>query len=392
MALTAVQILTDLATGAATALGAEAGEALADLVRARLGTSDRGRAALAGLGSDPADPSATQGLQEAIREALVADPDFRHHMTAVLAGPPPAIAPAYTVSPSYANSIVIGSGSKVRRSQISLGPLTVNNTRSARGALVGIVAVLLALLALGGYGAVQLFTDDDSPGRSGETSGRNPGDAASSGDTVSPGTPGTSASATPDGSAPVLLGVKQAWQILPDAASLPDGWKLASNSPTEERCRSTRIGGLEEGERHYICRSSSQLNVRSVYEPGVAVSFTEVQIEVLPYTSIEEAAEAYLGVKREQAAFEGSVSSTELEKPFGDESAAVVLRYTGTDGVFRSQARSVVRSGTVVAAVNVIHENGGAPDIGWLSFLTEAMADRTQQALDGEVPTASVGP
>ncbi|MGP3632503.1 hypothetical protein ACTU45_03850 [Streptomyces sp. 24-1644] len=163
MALTAVRILTDLATGAATAVGAEAGEALADLVRARLRTSDGGRAALEGVSADPTDPSAVRGLQEAIREALATDPGFRHDMTAVLAGPPPAVPPVYTVSPSYANSIVIGSGS----SQISLGPLTVNNTRNARGALAAIVAVLIVLLVLGGYGAVQLFADDDPSGRSG---------------------------------------------------------------------------------------------------------------------------------------------------------------------------------------------------------------------------------
>ncbi|MFD3655711.1 hypothetical protein [Streptomyces sp. NPDC058620] len=390
MALTAVRILTDLATGAATAVGAEAGEALADLVRARLRTSDGGRAALDGVSADPTDPSAVRGLQEAIREALATDPGFRHDMTVVFAGPPPAAPPVYTVSPSYANSIVIGGGSKVRSSQISLGPLTVNNTRNARGALAAIVAVLIVLLVLGGYGAVQLFADDDPSGRSGGTSARNPGETASP--TASPGTPDASASGKPGASAPVLLDVKQVRRILPDAASLPDGWKLASDPPTTERCRGSRIGGLEEGERHYICRSSSQIDVRSVYEPGSAVSFTEVQIEVLPYTGIEEAAEAYVGVRKEQAAFEGTVQPADLEQRFGDESAAVTLDYTGFDGVARAQARAVVRVGTVVAAVNLIHADGGAPDIGWLSFLIEAMADRTQQALDGEVPTADVGP
>ncbi|MGP3632504.1 hypothetical protein ACTU45_03855 [Streptomyces sp. 24-1644] len=176
----------------------------------------------------------------------------------------------------------------------------------------------------------------------------------------------------------MLLDVKQVRRILPDAASLPDGWKLASDPPTTERCRGSRIGGLEEGERHYICRSSSQIDVRSVYEPGSAVSFTEVQIEVLPYTGIEEAAEAYVGVRKEQAAFEGTAQPADLEQQFGDESIAVTLDYTGFDGVARAQARAVVRVGTVVAAVK--------------SFLIEAMADRTQQALDGEVPTADVGP
>lgn len=393
MVLTAVRILTDVASGAATAVGTEAGEALAGLVRSRLGTSEGGRAALAGLAADPADPSVTRELEEAVREALAADPDFGRRLTAVLADPP-AVAQVYTVSPSNTDSIVIGSGSTVRRSQISLGPLTINNTRSVRGTLVGAAAVLLVLLVLGGYGAVQLFTEDRSPGGSGATSGRNPDDAAPSGAPGSsdPAAPGASASGAPDGSAPVLLGVEQAWQILPDRASLPDGWKLASDSPTAERCRSTRIGGLAGGERHYICRSSSQLDVRSVYEPGIAVSFTEVQIELLPYTGVEEASEAYIGLKEEQAAFGGGTQSADLEKQFGDESAAVTVMYTRSDGVTRAQARSVVRVGTVVAAVLVIHENGGAPDLGWLSFLTEAMAARTQQALDGEVPTATVGP
>ncbi|MBO3682362.1 hypothetical protein J5X86_46710 [Streptomyces sp. NEAU-YJ-81] len=382
MALSAVQILTGMAAGAATAVGAEAGRAVGDLVRARLGTSEDGRAALAGISADPADPLATQGLQEAIREALAADPDFRDRMAAVLAGPPPAAAPVYTVTPSYNGSIVIGSGSTVRRSQISLGPLTITNTRTTRASLTGIAAILLALMSLAVYGGVQMVTGDDSSRHSSGTSSRHPRDAVSS----------APASGTSDGPAPVVLDAARAKQILPGPASLPEGWNLASDSPTTERCRSTRVGGLSQGERHDICKSTSQLDLRSVYDPGPAVSFEEVQIEVLPYTSTDAAAEGYLGLKMEQADFAGDTEPAELARPlYGDESAAVTLTYTGvTDAVDRSQGRAVVRCGTVVAAVYVMNENGSTVDLGALSALTQAVAARAQQAPDGEAPTAAV--
>ncbi|MEU6124866.1 hypothetical protein [Streptomyces sp. NPDC047123] len=386
MALSAVQILTGTAAGADTAVGADAGRAVDDLVRARLGTSEDGRAALAGISADPVDPSAAQGLEEAIREALDADPDFRSRLAAVLAGPPPAAAPGYTVTPphtsSYNGSIVIGSGSAVRRSQISLGPLTITNTRTTRASLTGIAAILLALVSLAVYGGVQMVTGDDSSRRSSGTSARHPRDAVSS----------APASGTSDGPGPVVLDAEQAKKILPGPPSLPDGWNLASDSPTTERCRSSRVGGLGRGERHEICKSASQLDLRSVYDPGAAVSFEKVHIEVLPYTSTDAAAEGYLGLKMEQADFAGGTQPVELKRPLhGDESAAVTLTYTGvTDAVDRAEGRAVVRCGTVVAAVYVMNENGGIVDLGALSAVTQAVAARAEQALDGETPTAAV--
>lgn len=378
LALSAVQVLTAMATGA----GTEAGRALGDVVRARLGTSDEGRAALARVNADPADPAAAQGLQEAIREAIAADPEFQGRVTAALAGPPPATPPAYTISHSYKDSIVIGSGSKVRRSQISLGPLTINNTRSARVSLTAAAALLLALLALAAYGGAQVITGDDSPGVSSGTSPRGPRTASSA-----PSAPSPSGGA----SVPVVRDAASAEQILPGPKSLPDGWAFASGSPQKDTCRNGRVGSEKDGTLHYICKGSL-LDLTAWYNPGAAAGFDKVHIEVVTYSSHDAAAQGYLGQKAEEANNPPSGVTEESLPSYCEQSAFFSVAYPGIlDGVDRGEARSVVHCGTVIFSVYVTNEHGSSVDLDTLSALSQTVATRAQQALNGKTPTAAFG-
>ncbi|MGW7018119.1 hypothetical protein ACWGGS_01930 [Streptomyces decoyicus] len=194
VASAAVQILTAFASGAATAVGGGTGQALSDLIRRRL-SSEEGRAALAGFDADPTDLAVTQELRDVIGEALTADLEFERALTRLLSNP--------SATPSaYTNSVVIGSG-KVRNSQISLGPLSISNTRNNRNSLTVVAVVLLAVLALALYGGVHLIT------------GRSPGNTESA---PKPTRTQTKHVVTPED----LVS-----KILPDRDALPPGWEVS---------------------------------------------------------------------------------------------------------------------------------------------------------------------
>ncbi|MFI1177644.1 hypothetical protein [Streptomyces melanogenes] len=382
MALSAVQVLTGLATGAATAVGNEAGRTVGDLVRARLGTSEDGRAALDGVSADPADSSAVAGLQEAIRQALAADPEFRTRMAVALAGPPPDAPPAHAGSPQYTGSIIIGGGSKVRNSQISLGPLTITNTRAARVSLTGIAALLVALLSLGLYRGVQLLTGDDSPhSAAGPSSGRK-----------SPApTPSRPASSTSDTDAPAVRDAAKVQQILPDAASLPQGWAVASGSPTTQKCRS-RVGISKDGQSHPVCDTGSVLDLQSEYDPGPGADYNKVNVEVLAYPSAAAAAEGFVGVEAENADSNDVKQVTQATLPsYGDESSAVTMTATMPGSGSRvSQGFSVVRCGSILVRVVVSDDDGSTVGLDALNAFTRAVTARAQQALHDTTPTTAV--
>ncbi|MGW6054256.1 hypothetical protein [Streptomyces sp. NPDC055189] len=147
----------DLAATAAQALSAAvsgaANTAVSDLVRGRLSHSARGRAALDELNTAPDDPEACSRVQAALAEEIRSDAEFAGRL-AVLLHPP---------SHQHTGSVVM-TGSKVTRSQIALGPLTINNTGAGRASLVAGLVLAVLLLVLAVYGGVRLFgTTDDSP-------------------------------------------------------------------------------------------------------------------------------------------------------------------------------------------------------------------------------------
>ncbi|MFI8302476.1 hypothetical protein ACIF80_03280 [Streptomyces sp. NPDC085927] len=99
------------------------------------------------------------GRSAVLREEVEADPELRNRLEQHLSG-------------IMAHSSVVITGGRVSRSPIAIGPLTINNTRQARGRFVAAAALLVALVALATYGGVQLFGADDSPGRGVEGVGR----------------------------------------------------------------------------------------------------------------------------------------------------------------------------------------------------------------------------
>ncbi|WP_051854817.1 hypothetical protein [Streptomyces sp. NRRL B-1347] len=151
LAATAVGVLAGALTGVATGVGEGAGTAAVELVRARLAVSARGRAALEGLDADATDPAARAETQNVLAEEIEADPELRRQLTASLSS---------ATSTTHLTGSVVIKGSRVSRSHIAIGPLTVNNTPGGRAALTIGLVVLLAVLSLGAYGGVQLLAPD----------------------------------------------------------------------------------------------------------------------------------------------------------------------------------------------------------------------------------------
>ncbi|GGS90258.1 hypothetical protein GCM10010206_61290 [Streptomyces cinerochromogenes] len=154
---TVVEIVTKASDSAATGMASGAAAIVVDLVRRRLIRSPEGRTALAQVDESPQEPASVDSLRSVLARELEGDDAFRAQLTAAVAGPPPAHQPS-----SIAHSVVLGSGNKLGRSQISLGPLTINNTRAARTSLLVSAVVLAALLSFVGYMLADTFSSGES--------------------------------------------------------------------------------------------------------------------------------------------------------------------------------------------------------------------------------------
>ena len=151
-----LQIVTLGASGAASAAGGSAAEALITALRERLGSTDDGRAALDAFMANPGDAASAAALRTILDREVATDPTFGQRLE--------ALAWAAIVQPpqTTTSSVVIGGGAKVSRNQISLGPLTINNNRQGLLILALLTVALMTVVALAGYGVVQVITDEDS--------------------------------------------------------------------------------------------------------------------------------------------------------------------------------------------------------------------------------------
>ncbi|MCX5109246.1 hypothetical protein OOK13_12030 [Streptomyces sp. NBC_00378] len=147
LAAVAIGVLAATVTGTATHFGQESAAAVVQVVRERLGNTGRGQTALAELGAAPGDQRVRREAVTVLRGEVREDPDLQRTLAMHLDSPM-----------SQTTGSVTFHGSKVRGNQIAFGSITVNKPDSTI-ATVGLVAVVLALVALIVYGAVNLFSD-----------------------------------------------------------------------------------------------------------------------------------------------------------------------------------------------------------------------------------------
>ncbi|MFD3416469.1 hypothetical protein [Streptomyces decoyicus] len=341
LASAAVQILTGMATGAATSAGTGLGQAVGELVRSRLGGSEQGRVALAGVDADPADPGATQRLEAALREALLADPEFTTSLEAALADGHPPAPPA-----NITESIVIGN-SRIRSSQISLGPLTISHTHTTRSSLVMMVVALVAVLALGLYGGVRLITGD-APDRAEHARKGHPTSVPTSLDTES------------------LVA-----KILPDRGSLPPGWAVASGPSFEERMVCT------------FCKSDGEVHSFGVVGWELPGS-REARFYVDAYSNPAAAAADYASHSSEFKVVPVGKSSY-FSRPYvaNEDQKVLSLDEGGSPAV-----QAVIRMDRVVIRIRMSAD--WARQQGHLSAFAYMMSSRAEQALDGNTVRSKV--
>ncbi|MGY3341104.1 hypothetical protein ACVW0K_007297 [Streptomyces filamentosus] len=146
-------------TGAATGFGQETVATVARMVRERLSATPRGQAALAGVETAPGDENARREAEAVLHEALRADPVFQQVLAAHL---------SVSTTQTQMSNVVNVHGTRMRGSQISLGPITVNKPNTTAG-LLGLAAAIVVVAALLVYGLVQLTggteSDDGKGGR-----------------------------------------------------------------------------------------------------------------------------------------------------------------------------------------------------------------------------------
>ncbi|MFF0752964.1 hypothetical protein [Streptomyces sp. NPDC004267] len=218
LALTAVGRLVAAVVGAAGgAIGESGGDAVAEIVRSRLRTTPRGEAALRALEEDSGNTGARDEAQGVLREAIDTDPELRRQLSVHLSS-----------SPVHNRESVVITGSRVSRSHISLGPLTINNTPGAR-ILIGLSALLaVVLVALAIYGGQRILTS------------QSPGQSPSAPQPRGPG--GTS-----DGPGSRMLSAADADRALLTADDMPRGWVTfdVDTYSEEDRQDGCQLDGIE---------------------------------------------------------------------------------------------------------------------------------------------------
>jgi hypothetical protein len=357
LAVMAVGVVIAATTGAATAVGEEAGIALTELVRARLAGTERGRAALEGLDAS-GDSAAQFDAQNVLRDEIEADPELRRQLEMHLSAP----------STHTENSVVI-TGSRLSRSPIALGPLTINNTPGARAFLAVAAALLLALLALGMYGGAQLLIADDSPqGSQQQKSGPdNAPSAAPSGNEGSTGGTLPSESGGSENKNTALNNSAEVEVTLPGSESLPSGWAttedkdISAGVPSD--CSSACTGALFTATVPFENSDTGES------------AFFYVQA----YDTAAHAAQRFADVQRDKDEHSDGLERISLQ-PRGDKSVAYRAKIVNAE-----RAESGVLVGTVVTWVTYRTADSSL-DLSALSSLAQMLADRAQQAQDGTIP------
>ncbi|MEU9669786.1 hypothetical protein AB0E25_30240 [Streptomyces bobili] len=289
LAARAVAVLTAAVTGAAGAVGQGAGAAVADALRARLVSTERGRAALEALNTE--DPAAQDSARSVVQEEIEADPELRRQLQLRLTAP----------GTNATGSLLI-TGSQVSRSSIALGPLTINNTRGGRAVIALGAALLLALVVLAVYGGINLIVVDDSPESSQDDSARH---------------------------AVRALNVSEVKRVVPDLTSMPSGW---------ERSGSVRTGRNEDNG----C-SGAEARFKTAYG---RTSEGTVVAALFTVWSCPRVALTAKGFEETRSGIANNNKATEIPLPeLGDQRAAITHYNADLD---ETTAHAVLRVGSVL--------------------------------------------
>ncbi len=292
-------------------------------LRARLVSTERGRAALDTLNQAPEDPAAQDSARSVVQEEIEADPELRRQLQLQLTAP----------GTNATGSLLI-TGSQVSRSSIALGPLTINNTRGGRAVIALAAALLVALVVLAVYGGINLIVVDNSPESKQDDSPRN---------------------------AVRFLNVSEVRRVVPDLTSMPSGWERSGSveAMTDED------NGCTVAQARFVTaygRDSSGTTVHALFTVWSCAS----------------AALSAKGFEEIRSGIAGNDKAREISLPeLGDQRAAMTHYSFNLD---ETTAHAVVRVGTVL--VELEYDPTLADDQEWsaeFEQLASMVAARAQQ-------------
>ncbi len=325
-----------VAQGTAGAIGGT----VADLVRRRLSGIGRQDAAVAAVQESPDDPDARSRLRERLAEVLSEDPAFAAELASVLALPRPNV--ASTVS----HSINVDRGSRARGTFV-LGDQAVTKIRKGDPwALMAVVAAV-AVMALLIYGIIRSATDDDGP-----------------------------PSAAPGHRVTALEDPTTIKAVAPDLHSMPSGW-------TSRESTSLTTGGA-------ACRelpADRCPGLLGVAQGAFDSPYDQEAIFVVAAWDSADAAQGFYDRLARQLTKAGE--ATQVAMPaFGDRSIAMEF----SDDDSNEHGEALVQVGTVLVAVREgdTAQYYGRYQLDTLQALTRMVAERAQQAQDGQTPSATV--
>ncbi|MFI7320271.1 hypothetical protein [Streptomyces venezuelae] len=339
----------DLAAMAVRALSAAmsgaTSTAVSDLVRNRLSRSVRGRSVLEVLAHAPDDPEVGGRVQAALIEEINGDAEFARRLTALLHAP----------AQQHSGSVVL-TGSKVTRSHIALGPLTINNTPAGRLSLgVGLVLALLAVV-LAAYEGVRLLDTADPP----HSAPSVPGPTRSSGRaTPLPPTAATVRRILPDRSSMDTRAYP--WAGTPEVRTSAAGLPLCEAAPECEK-NATAVGVVNFGRGEDTGENRAEFLVLAFPDAGAAhQAYADIvedieELRVLTFTKVE------------------------LE-PRGEESQGLTMGRT-SDPAWRNRSL-LFRHGAFIGLAHQMDDPTARRDTRILS-LSSILADRMEEANGGK--------
>ena len=351
-------VITGIATGVGSGLGSVAADQVSRVARQRLGADEDSRRVLERFDGDPAAPGAEDDLRTRLLAVIEQDPDFAARLRNT---------PGLPVAPPGALTQHVHVGRDVKNGVIAIGPVSIRKTPGAMAALAIVTVIVLAFAV---NGVVNVLNADDRPAYG------TPQDAAPSpatGHGTQPASAGEGAQSTTQGvrnKAAVVGDTALTEAIAPDLQAMPSGWSL-QKKPFVTACIKDCSGRLYTG--GVVLEDSS--------------GDTEAVFNYWTYDSVDSATAAY---QRYVNNFHGTLSTDPLSPmslaQIGDNSTAYSSRhYDGAATKYKGFV--ILRVGTVIGQAEY---NTGYDklDTAWLAAYARLLADRAQQAQNGQTPSA----
>ncbi|MER5974393.1 hypothetical protein ABT112_32580 [Streptomyces sp. NPDC002055] len=364
-----LQIVQQMAAGSVTVVGAEVGQAVCSAVRDRFAGTDSSREALGALDERPDDPAAAAAVRALLQAEVDADPDFAERLSALLAQQRSVESARVTTG-----SITLEGTTLRGRNTISLGPVSVSNTRNVRLSLLAVALCLAALVALGIYGGLRLYSGEDGTKRS-----RMPVAAGKNGS----GEPDRGSTESHDEPAVTALPASVLHTVLPGLEDVAPRWSY--HSPPDSIT--------------YDQDSSGQVAIAYVFYSLTGTDETTVWFSVTSYTDSAKAKAAFPHHVKDARAAAAPTSSSDLPQwttkvltppDIGDRSWLGVS--TSSRGLDGDRMSLVTRVDAVTIDINFRGLDGGPsePDTAELTRLGRMMALRAEQGQNGRHPSAQL--